>query len=736
MYDPIPVPNRASLSSFVWNCPFDPKPPRSDPEPAEYSSSFFDEYEDDYEEGSEVNSDDDFDESTLWEIATLLNSQDVPSRNSLFPCPRIIEDYDDENDSEPDVTESTNNPNQSTRTSAWPTMVKFIPIKPLKPLPQLSILQESDDDSGQTHVAAEKAIQHAAPAIRQAYLPVLDDALRGKPCEAAGQGSQPRPKTDAGVHWDKPMGAVSSLAVEKAPALWAPQINGKIKSSPISGYGMVEKSSRATLWTAREKKIVQQVVGLFAAGVHREDYHRTHQVPAALATYRRPRVDTTHLPTLSSQQLWTSSSKSSTECHWISVSSIRAPSPSICSISSSGRSSPSSDTTSIASTITSISSPMGSDQESAANLTQELTWHKVSASSSVVALVADEGKSAVSEQSFARPASSRGSRVLASRDLWESRAPVTDSTLNLKSWRSSKVIVSDAFQENLRKEVTAGTKTEENAALTEVTTTTVQFDPSIRHPVSFGSEMVSGAAFVHPAATGYVAQLVTSSAKLSQLWVPSSPIASQASRSASLWTKTGSANDSSDLMIQPAKGNPTRKTTKNLSPLVSQVASSTSFWSPTTSTGSSQHWLHATALRSVPASGATIEQSPLTMALTNMFLEQPQAPKQSEIVLEASTPPSPGRSSTWKAPRRSNTVSGSQGSSLWVPAGNKYQAREKSSAAREVSMERPTSYRHSSMQKVLEKATSTELWRPKWGLSDSPRDWLRSPRATKVDFRW
>ncbi|ROV87416.1 hypothetical protein VMCG_10715 [Cytospora schulzeri] len=58
----------------------------------EYSSSFFDDYDDedqsesDYSdyEGSESD-DEGFDESTLWEIASLLKSDDVPSRFSMFP---------------------------------------------------------------------------------------------------------------------------------------------------------------------------------------------------------------------------------------------------------------------------------------------------------------------------------------------------------------------------------------------------------------------------------------------------------------------------------------------------------------------------------------------------------------------------------------------------------------------------------------------------------------------------
>ena len=73
-------------------------------ESAEYSSSFFDEYDDDDEDmgGSEdeeedEDSGDDFDETTLWEIASLLKTDSIPSKMSLFPPPivtgEVVDDY-------------------------------------------------------------------------------------------------------------------------------------------------------------------------------------------------------------------------------------------------------------------------------------------------------------------------------------------------------------------------------------------------------------------------------------------------------------------------------------------------------------------------------------------------------------------------------------------------------------------------------------------------------------------
>ncbi|POS80067.1 hypothetical protein DHEL01_v201550 [Diaporthe helianthi] len=65
----------------------------------EYSTSFFDDYDEDAEDGSDSSSgigsdsDDGFDESTLWEIASLLRTDQIPSTNSMFPPPEDVTGY-------------------------------------------------------------------------------------------------------------------------------------------------------------------------------------------------------------------------------------------------------------------------------------------------------------------------------------------------------------------------------------------------------------------------------------------------------------------------------------------------------------------------------------------------------------------------------------------------------------------------------------------------------------------
>ncbi|KAJ4293877.1 hypothetical protein N0V88_005391 [Collariella sp. IMI 366227] len=72
-------------------------------EPTEYTSSFFDHYDDEdgddsTDSDSDEHSDDGFDDSTLWEIASLLKSDAVPSRGSLLPpsSGSVVGDYMDE----------------------------------------------------------------------------------------------------------------------------------------------------------------------------------------------------------------------------------------------------------------------------------------------------------------------------------------------------------------------------------------------------------------------------------------------------------------------------------------------------------------------------------------------------------------------------------------------------------------------------------------------------------------
>ena len=95
-----PTFNPALLAGPILNAKLDARSHQLEPE-SEYSSSFFDDYDEemdeDEDEDEDLDSDDDFDETTLWEIASLLKSEDVPSKRSLLPPSReISEEYDED----------------------------------------------------------------------------------------------------------------------------------------------------------------------------------------------------------------------------------------------------------------------------------------------------------------------------------------------------------------------------------------------------------------------------------------------------------------------------------------------------------------------------------------------------------------------------------------------------------------------------------------------------------------
>ncbi|KAI0459207.1 hypothetical protein F5B21DRAFT_342297 [Xylaria acuta] len=76
-------------------------------EDTEYSSSFFDEYDEegDYFSDFSGSGDDDFDETTLWEIASLLQTNEIPSKNSLSFMPLELSSSADTSAITEDVTD-------------------------------------------------------------------------------------------------------------------------------------------------------------------------------------------------------------------------------------------------------------------------------------------------------------------------------------------------------------------------------------------------------------------------------------------------------------------------------------------------------------------------------------------------------------------------------------------------------------------------------------------------------
>ena len=274
-------------------------------------SSFFDDYDDqdyqsdstslDADSPSDEASDDGFDDSTLWEIANLLDSSEVPSRHSLLPQIRIIEDYDDSDD---EVVPASRAP-----------VVRFMPIMPLSPNPK-SPNPKSPMDSD------PEALALTPLAGTQMQWPIPPSSS----VEPEAFVTDILPK-DRSAWWDGkshlPRGPRDTVAFKEKQAL---KVSASIKATSY-------------LWTPPKAKVATISSGLFALDAAKEVRDVTHQEPAAIAMYSKPRPNTAPLPIISSTKLWSDSRRTSVfTFDWISESTVRARSPSIGT--SSGNSSP------------------------------------------------------------------------------------------------------------------------------------------------------------------------------------------------------------------------------------------------------------------------------------------------------------------------------------------------------------------------------------------------------------
>ncbi|ROT34893.1 hypothetical protein SODALDRAFT_363582 [Sodiomyces alkalinus F11] len=134
--------------------------------------------------------------------------------------------------------------------------------------------------------------------------------------------------------------------------LWsAPEVTASTTNESDIGQ---DSSTSASLWTAPAESISEDYEGLFQAARRGTTCRTTSAGPAALDMIRRPRAYEDPLPELTSTSLWTAGAMGSYEYDWISIASVGLQSPSYAS--SSGQSSPISETASMKTTSTRASS--------------------------------------------------------------------------------------------------------------------------------------------------------------------------------------------------------------------------------------------------------------------------------------------------------------------------------------------------------------------------------------------
>lgn len=243
-----------------------------------------------------MESDDDFDETTLWEIASLLKSENVPSKNSLLPPPRereMIEDYDEETEFEED--EEAEEVYQKSKAAQRP--VTKLPIMPLS----ISVKEDPKAASvlratGLTSAleAVKTGLPQPEPSAWQAYIPSSDSAVRSKPRPSA---------------WLPALSSRDLCAVSESEATSlsvSPMWSGNTTPKAVLSMTSAPKAKSNFMWAPKPKQAEVHTVGLFSLDAQRSEFRTTQASPAACSMVRTPRSSNASLSTLSSQSLWVS----------------------------------------------------------------------------------------------------------------------------------------------------------------------------------------------------------------------------------------------------------------------------------------------------------------------------------------------------------------------------------------------------------------------------------------------
>jgi len=262
-------------------------------ESAEYSSSFFDDYDDDEENSDEAEgeeSDDGFDETTLWEIASLLKTDNVPSKNSLLPPPAkprpAVEEYLDDIPSDDDTSRGQSiviglgEPRDVLFEQPRQLNMKAESQQPPKPKGKSQAIV-TDDKSFWT---LEEELQSKDSPPAAAPVPRPRPAVIGLPANPKSS-KIPRAQPAAAPAPFKPSHIVSQVSI----GLWNPP---KTSSEPASS-------------------------SLFVPNTTRTQFRTTSAEPAAKAITRKPRpAEALPLERLSSTGLWNARTHKKTAKNW------------------------------------------------------------------------------------------------------------------------------------------------------------------------------------------------------------------------------------------------------------------------------------------------------------------------------------------------------------------------------------------------------------------------------------
>ncbi|KAI0419337.1 hypothetical protein F5X98DRAFT_75300 [Xylaria grammica] len=333
-------------------------------EPTEYSSSFFDDYDEEVDNFSDFssNGDDEFDETTLWEIASLLQTDQVPSKNSLLPMPLqsspsidasllagyatdmpFDDEYGNENMVEIAVSlEEQNISDDIVRPTLWtPQQMSQDSLR------NLGLPQHEGWSWGLNERVTMPLKRTRAQPLTDDLVPIRSTQLwspMAKETEnrnkfflwAASNTSEPKATSSIQIvqtqHqvprlWVK-SGVVTNSTTHVPSTLGLPQPKAQVWQDLVSLNSVMkrskarpersllsihsstlwsrgEKTNSITLWTQPSPCLFLGDHALFKPGALRADYRTTSQPPAALSLSRRAfRPDRTSLEPIISTSLW------------------------------------------------------------------------------------------------------------------------------------------------------------------------------------------------------------------------------------------------------------------------------------------------------------------------------------------------------------------------------------------------------------------------------------------------
>lgn len=416
----------SALAEPALNSQFDQRSRQLEPET--YSSSYFDDYEDeDDTDVDDQDSEDEFDESTLFEIATLLKSNDVPSTQSLC-LPRadeqaLVSDCDsDDFSSEEDLAEMSSK--------------EIIQISS----PTHTLEELLQDSSSLGEILQPTTYMWSPPKILvEPYI----SGLFVKPTNTASiRNSEATPP--AAINLLKaPRKSTVELRSLRSSSLWMPQKpleqevvwimsensaeaatplkdmkSNSLQRSDSTPLKIMKPTQSSFMWYLPEKIVETAQFGLFDASAQRSSYRTTNATPAAISMVCKPRKSVSTLTILSSNKLWLNEQDRNAKRNWISESCTRQ------STSSSETSASGSDTSStkLARPKTPLSVPISEPMRAIVNkvVTSKIEGSKPTSRNSV--LQDAQPTSVLPRQSLKPVTQNRESRMLASRAMFEAKA--------------------------------------------------------------------------------------------------------------------------------------------------------------------------------------------------------------------------------------------------------------------------------------------------------------------------